>query len=1099
MKRRIWGILIISLLLLLGFGTATMSFAANNQGTPGLQYEVIDDDYPYCILTGVGSATEKNIVIPEDWNNLHVRGIAAGAFKDCTFIESVSLPTFVTSIGREAFKGCTNLNNINLRNVLHVEDNCFEGCSSLDNVYLGNVRTIGNYAFSKTGISGKIYLDYCTSLGMGAFDNCWNLEKVSLRSGTQTINDYTFYECRSLKEINLSSSLQSVGNGAFYNCTSLNTDIFNTENNVSSIGDYAFWNCTALDGPLILNNINSLGKYAFCNCSSLEGSLILNNISSIGEYTFCNCSSLDGSLILNNIHSVGEYAFSNCTGFKEVKLAKSLTSCSATAFENLSSVEYLEIGKCIQNFDHESFSKFSSLKTLEVNDSIDTIKDLLVGNKTLETVRIARINGFESGPYDYTDVDVSDCTNLKVFYLNSGGKLHYVFRGCSSLEELYLEEGSLYIDDVSLQDCPKLRKLVMPYSVDLGVHGLRRIPTLGEYVGPGNFFEGFECMQITKATLQGIAFESEGSSLANTFSLRCPFIEELTVNAGVQVLEDASMFDGFNRLRSLTINDVTEVYYGAFRDSSTTLKSSLKYISLPDATTIQIGAFTNCSALETVVIPSIKKIAAYSMDDCEKLKAVVIGASIPNIEQYAFFLSKAVSIYSSLTREEFVQKAGEGYFQDWMPPFYFLGEYDIVDGEYINREKYPIKWFDHKGNLIKTTTVFEGEMPKEIEAPVISGYVFERWTPNLKKVESAQEYRAVMFPDLSYEFSGGECTVKGIGNYTDKELVIPDTYKGCKVTKIAPEAFKGNANLTNITLGQNIKNIDKQAFEGCSSLTSVFIGKNVSSIDEFAFKDCYALETLAVDADNAYYCTEGNVLYDKAKTTLILAADKGVKGIFIIPDTVTSVGEQAIRHCTEITEVIIPDSIKEFKPGSFMDCTSLKRVVFPDTVTKLGSAAFMNCESLEYVDFGKGLKTLPAACCSKCPNLTTVVIGDKISTLYLVPFLECPSLKDIYFTGDEGAWNKLLHTVSPLDTVIKNATVHFGHPDDMQFDGYGSGLVNVGGSSDSNDGSSVDYSDATEDSQRSSSALIIVLCCVAVAIIAGVVIYKKKHGNKTKD
>ena len=197
--------------------------------------------------------------------------------------------------------------------------------------------------------------------------------------------------------------------------------------------------------------------------------------------------------------------------------------------------------------------------------------------------------------------------------------------------------------------------------------------------------------------------------------------------------------------------------------------------------------------------------------------------------------------------------------------------------------------------------------------------------------------------------------------------------------------------------------------------------------------------------------------------------------------------------------MIIPDSIKEFKPGSFMDCTSLKKVVFPDTVTKLGSAAFMNCESLEYVDFGKGLKTLPAACCSKCPNLTTAVIGDKISTLYLVPFLECPSLKDIYFTGDEDAWNKLLHTVSPLDTVIKNATVHFGHPDDMQFDGYGAGLANVGGSSDSNDGSSVDYSDATEDSQRSSSALIIVICCVAVAAIAGVIIYKKKHGNKTKD
>ena len=88
-------------------------YSAVYQGntTDKLEYTVNEDGFTYSV-SGMGECTDANIVIPSVVSGKLVTGIADGAFKDQTGIKSITLTNNVTSIGAEAFKGCTSLTAI---------------------------------------------------------------------------------------------------------------------------------------------------------------------------------------------------------------------------------------------------------------------------------------------------------------------------------------------------------------------------------------------------------------------------------------------------------------------------------------------------------------------------------------------------------------------------------------------------------------------------------------------------------------------------------------------------------------------------------------------------------------------------------------------------------------------------------------------------------------------------------------------------------------------------------------------------------------------------------------------------------------------------
>jgi len=182
---------------------------------------------------------------------------------------------------------------------------------------------------------------------------------------------------------------------------------------------------------------------------------------------------------------------------------------------------------------------------------------------------------------------------------------------------------------------------------------------------------------------------------------------------------------------------------------------------------------------------------------------------------------------------------------------------------------------------------------------------------------------------------------------TGSTFSIPDS-----VTSIGDSAFSGCTNLTSVTIGNGVTSIGQSAFSRCTSLTSVTIPNSVTTIGSWAF-DCTSLAEINVDAGNSAYCSENGVLYNKDKTVLhtYLAGKTG--STFTIPDSVTSIGNNAFYRCT-FTNITIPNGVNSIGNYAFTYCTNLASVTIESGVTSIGNNVFSRCTSLTSVTFATG-------------------------------------------------------------------------------------------------------------------------------------------------
>jgi hypothetical protein len=174
--------------------------------------------------------------------------------------------------------------------------------------------------------------------------------------------------------------------------------------------------------------------------------------------------------------------------------------------------------------------------------------------------------------------------------------------------------------------------------------------------------------------------------------------------------------------------------------------------------------------------------------------------------------------------------------------------------------------------------------------------------------------------------------------YSSQDGVL---YNKSKTTLIQYPAGKTDASFI---IPNSVTNIEDYAFSNCSSLTNITIPDSVINIGNNTFIYSRGLTAINVNANNNAYSSQDGVLYNKNKTTLI-AYPGGKTGAFIIPSSVTSIGN-AFYTCASITSVTIPNSVTSI--GSFYGCTSLTSVTFEGTIASGSfiSSAFSNLGDL---------------------------------------------------------------------------------------------------------------------------------------------------------
>ncbi|MBR0377551.1 MAG: leucine-rich repeat protein [Lachnospiraceae bacterium] len=141
--------------------------------------------------------------------------IGDDAFFDCSRLEKVKLGSKVERIGMYAFAFCDRLASISLpASVKTVEMYAFVQCDALASIGLGSVKTIGNYAFAFTEPAALSIPASCESIGVGAFHDCPELSKVTLREGLVRIGRIAFANCPKISTITIPNSVTAIEDGA---------------------------------------------------------------------------------------------------------------------------------------------------------------------------------------------------------------------------------------------------------------------------------------------------------------------------------------------------------------------------------------------------------------------------------------------------------------------------------------------------------------------------------------------------------------------------------------------------------------------------------------------------------------------------------------------------------------------------------------------------------------------------------------------------------------------------------------------------------------------------------------------------------------------
>ena len=367
-----------------------MVACANTVEIEGIYYELISKAKQATVKGAV--STSGSVVIPAsvfyEGVEYSVSSIGSEVFKGRS-LTSVTIPNSVTSIGENAFQGCSGLTSVHISDIaawcrisfgsgyanpLNCAHHLYLGDEEIKDLVIPNgVTCIERCAFwGCSGLTSVTIPSSVTSIGSSAFYGCSGLTAVHISdigawckisfvqsSNPLSLARHLFLNGEEVKDLEIPNSVTSIGSSAFYGCTGLTSVTIG--NSVTSIGNGAFYNCSGLTSVNIGNGVTSIGSSAFSGCSGLTSLIFGSSLTSIGNNAFCECSGLTSVIFPNSVTDIGCEAFRGCSGLTSVTIPNSVTLIRDYSFGWCNALTSITIGSEVNTIGTQAFTNCPEL------------------------------------------------------------------------------------------------------------------------------------------------------------------------------------------------------------------------------------------------------------------------------------------------------------------------------------------------------------------------------------------------------------------------------------------------------------------------------------------------------------------------------------------------------------------------------------------------------------------------------------------------------------------------------------------------------------------------------------------------------------------